>query len=306
MAKKKEAAPTEPTQEEAASVETAVMPSQSPFAKVEAPEPPEQEEASKKAAFFDVKENGHLIAKTKIDGQEGEVTMAEALKSYQLQQHLTQKGQALAEKEKEIELKAKLIQELGLQPQQPVKDEPAEDTSYEVSEEDRYIVDAINPLLVKQQEAYNKTMSEMQSKLDFLTKIAEPQVVELNFGQANNILISEGFNDLSEKREGIINAYNLMTPEVQARYNNGADGIVRLYKELKLRELTTKSPDDIGTPAPSVNVEEGTAASSLKSEADALNENYVKTFAKAQSLAHHSPATGNYQDVLRMKYGDKL
>lgn len=44
-----------------------------------------------------------IKAKTKIDGQEGEATLAQLLKSYQLEGHLTRKSMEIAEKQKAIE-----------------------------------------------------------------------------------------------------------------------------------------------------------------------------------------------------------
>lgn len=47
-----------------------------------------------------------IKAKTKIDGQEGEATLAQLLKSYQLEGHLTRKSMEIAEKQKAIEQEA--------------------------------------------------------------------------------------------------------------------------------------------------------------------------------------------------------
>lgn len=66
-----------------------------------------------------ISEDGALKLKTKIDGEEGEATLAELVKSYQLESHVNRKSMELAERRKAIEAEAEQAQRaLGEQLQQ--------------------------------------------------------------------------------------------------------------------------------------------------------------------------------------------
>ncbi len=69
------------------------------------------------ADAVDVTEDGELVLKTKIDGKEGRATLAELLKSYQLEGHVNQKSMQLSEDRKAFDAeretqKAQIAQEL--------------------------------------------------------------------------------------------------------------------------------------------------------------------------------------------------
>jgi len=65
----------------------------------------------------DVNDDGELVLKTKIDGKEGKATLAELLKSYQLEGHVNQKSMQLSDERKAFDAeretqKAQIAQEL--------------------------------------------------------------------------------------------------------------------------------------------------------------------------------------------------
>lgn len=68
---------------------------------------------------LDVDENGNVLVKTKVDGQEGKAKFADLLKSYQLQSHVDKQVREVAEQRKAVQEQAQSLQQ-QMQVQQAV------------------------------------------------------------------------------------------------------------------------------------------------------------------------------------------
>ena len=66
------------------------------------PEVPPAEPAAKGPEYLDLSQISGKLVKVKVDGVETDVPAEELVKNYQLDRHLTQRGQSLAAKEKEL------------------------------------------------------------------------------------------------------------------------------------------------------------------------------------------------------------
>ena len=74
---------------------------------------------------FDVEEDGTVMVKTKVDGQEGRAKFADVLKSYQLQSHVDKQVREVAEQRKAVQAQSEQLQQ-QMQVQQAIVGKVAE------------------------------------------------------------------------------------------------------------------------------------------------------------------------------------
>ena len=310
MAKSKDAptqeAVQEPTKEAVQKGVKNTPKAQSPFAVSETPEVPETKEEI--SDVLDLESLGEKKLKVKVNGEEREATLADVLKGYQLEQSANQKFQQISERDKaiqarEVELKA-LEEKLFNQESQPFKG-----AEVEISEDDKWVYDALKPVLDQKEAAYQQRIDALEAQLNQVAPVIQslqPMVVDGQFKQAHDLVQKENpaFNDLLDSRAELEQRFTLLPPERQSIYNDGVNGIVRLYKDMKLEQLAKGGTSAVNNAPPSVNVEPASGSTPAGKVDD--TELYYKELASAREKALHGGTLGNFQDLLKMKLGAKL
>jgi hypothetical protein len=195
---------------------------------------------------------GNKKVKVKVDGVESEVTLKELLKSYQLEKHLTQKGQQLGERERVLkEYESKF--EATLKQASTPKDVPEDDPLAEVV--DPYV----KPL--KQEIAdLKKTVAELKGA-------TQPLEYQSNLKKVDTYLKKSGYDDFMEYVPKIEEAILSLSVEEQAQADT-PQAFINLYKDLKIRDLkkgapTRANPDERPKPKVSkIAVESGSGGNS--------------------------------------------
>lgn len=138
------------------------------------------EQDSKTGDFLDLQEYGARKLKTKVDGVEGEVTIADLIKSHQLEKHLTQKGQQLADQQRQFQMQqqqfAQYVQQMQAQMRQPQYGHPDPADEYLTEEEKR-----IKNITQRQEllERQNRQMIQWFSGQNQLTQV-HPDAMQLD------------------------------------------------------------------------------------------------------------------------------
>jgi len=127
--------------------------------------------------YLDVGEYGTKKLKTKVDGVEGEVSIADLLKSHQLEKHLTQKGQQLAEQQRMFQAQQQqFFQQMQMQQQQMQQPQPETEDQYLTEEKKRIKLVTQRQDLIEQQ---NRQMMQQFAGYNQLTQ-AHPDAVQLD------------------------------------------------------------------------------------------------------------------------------
>jgi hypothetical protein len=143
--------------------------------------------------------------KTKIDGVESDVTLSEVKKSYQLDQHLTKRGQKIGEERRQLET---LRQELSSKKSEDI---PTGDTE----------IDSLKAEI---------------SQLKSLIPILEPVIYQNARQKVAAELKEQGFPDFMDYIDRIDARVGIEKDEGRWRYYNTPEGAKQLYFQMKLEE----------------------------------------------------------------------
>jgi hypothetical protein len=187
----------------------------------------------------------------KVDGEEMEVTFKDLLKGFQLERHLTKKGQALGEKERTLR---ELEQALTDKVTTPIQASPADDPLLEV-------VDPYVKPLKQEIEDLKKVVKELKGT-------TQPIEYQQNLKRVDSHLRKSGYDDFMSYVPEIEQAILAMPIEEQVEYDN-PQAFMNLYKDFKIRDLKTPSkpkgnPDERPKPKVSkIDVESGSGSDAV-------------------------------------------
>jgi hypothetical protein len=191
---------------------------------------------------------GNKKVKVKVDGEEMEVTFKDLLKGFQLERHLTKKGQALGEKERTLR---EWEQALTDKVTTPIQASPADDPLLEV-------VDPYVKPLKQEIEDLKKVVKELKGT-------TQPIEYQQNLRRVDSHLRKSGYDDFMQYVPEIEQAILAMPIEEQVEYDN-PQAFMNLYKDFKIRDLKKPpktTPDERPKPKVSkVHVESGEGGNS--------------------------------------------
>lgn len=200
---------------------------------------------------LDPDEIGNKKVKVKVDGVETEVTFKELLKGFQLERHLTQKGQLLGEKERTLR---EWEQSLTSKVTTPATASPSDDPLQEVVEP------YVKPL--------KQEIEDLKKVVKELRGTTQPLEYQQNLKRVDNHLRKSGYDDFMSYVPEIEQAILAMPIEEQVEYDNPA-AFMNLYKDFKIRDLKTPSkpkgnPDERPQPKVSkISVESGSGSDAV-------------------------------------------
>lgn len=151
--------------------------------------------------------------KTKVDGVETDVPIIDVKKSYQLEQHLTKRGQKIGEERRQLEA---LRQELARNQQVP-QETSSGDPQYDVLRQEMEQIKAILPAI-------------------------QPVIYQNARQQLANELKEQGFPDFMDYIDKIDARVGAEPDENKWRYYNTKDGAKQLYFQMKLEEQMRGTP----------------------------------------------------------------
>lgn len=256
--------------------------------KADEPKKEPKKEPKDKVEYLSLDDLGDKKVKITVDGVEKEVPFSELHKNYQTWEHLSRKGQKIAEQEKKFKD--------SLEP----KEKPAVPAKQELPEEDEWLRPYIEPLYQKINAVVNQNTA-LSERIEFLQEVTRPAYYQSNLTDIDKGMKSKGFDDFLEfvpEIESSIKELEIANAEEFKRLNT-KDGYVEIYKDLKLKKLST--PKDIPAeipkkvderPVPKVtSVESGSGPPAGIENVDA---SYQEAFKKAQD-------TGDWSEVLKLK-----
>jgi len=238
--------------------------------------PPQSEQPE----YLNIEEFGEKTIKAKIDGVEVEVPLTEAIKGYQTDRFLTQKGQKIAEEKRALESFKEEMLKMNI---------PSSNADIgETPEEDEYYTEHIKPYT----EPLMKELKELKDSIAAITATTAPMQAERAFQEIDKEMKAEGLTDFLEKRPDVEKVIMSMPVGERERFSDRT-GFIFVYKDLKLKEALraqkTTSPDL--RPAPNViPIESGTIPTGASGDASA----YATAFKTAKE-------TGDWSEVLRLK-----
>jgi hypothetical protein len=204
--------------------------------------------------LLDPDQFGSKKVKVKVDGVEMEVTFKELLKGFQLERHLTQKGQALGEKERTLrEWEQTLMDKVTT----PMQASPADDPLLEV-------VDPYVKPLKQEIEDLKKVVKELKGT-------TQPIEYQQNLKRVDSHLRKSGYDDFMSYVPEIEQAILAMPIEEQVEYDN-PQAFMNLYKDFKIRDLKTApkqraNPDERPKPKVSrIDVESGSGSDAVSDD----------------------------------------
>ena len=150
--------------------------------------------------------------RTKIDGVEGEATILDVKKNYQLEQHLTKRGQKIGEERRQLE-------QMRNEMMRQAKPNPANAEDVSLSTDPNY-------------NALRQEMDQMKAMLPSL----EPVIYQNARQQLANELKDQGFPDFMDYIGKIDTRVAAEPDENKWRYYNTPDGAKQLYFQMKLEE----------------------------------------------------------------------
>lgn len=160
--------------------------------------------------------------KTKIDGVEGEASILDVKKSYQLEQHLTRRGQKIGEERRQLEqMRNQLMQQA--QPKPAIDDSVSSDPVYAALKQELDQVKSILPAL-------------------------QPVLYQNARQQLANELKEQGFPDFMEYIDKIDARVASEADDYKWRYYNTPEGAKQLYFQMKLEEQRNGTQQKAVTP----------------------------------------------------------
>lgn len=148
--------------------------------------------------------------KTKIDGVEGEASILDVKKSYQLEQHLTKRGQKIGEERRQLEA---------------MRNELMRQTQQKPVEEDSSTADP----------AYTALRQELEQLKSVLPSL-EPVIYQTARQKVADDLKAQGFPDFMDYIGKIDTRVAAESDENKWRFYNTPDGAKQLYFQIKLEE----------------------------------------------------------------------
>lgn len=142
--------------------------------------------------------------KTKVDGVESDVPFSEVKKSYQLEQHLTKRGQKIGEERRQLEV---------MRNQMAQAQEPKEFTAEPASE-----------------------VEILRRELEAIRSVIQPTIYQNARQQLANDLKEQGFPDFNEYIDKIDARVAAEPDENKWKFYNTFDGAKQLYFQMKLEE----------------------------------------------------------------------
>lgn len=208
--------------------------------------------------FLDTAEFGNKKVKVKVDGVETEVTFKDLLKGYQLERHLTQKGQKLSEKEKALrEIEETIIGKASTPAAIPVEQDPIGE-----------VIDPYTKPLKEEIADLRKTIKELKGA-------TQPLEYRQNLMRVDNHLRKSGYDDFMTYVPEIEQFITDLPIEQQAEYDTPKD-FMNLYKDFKIRDLKKPppkvNPDERPKPKVSNIHVESSAGSTATTDEDALKD----------------------------------
>lgn len=161
--------------------------------------------------------------KTKVDGVENDVSILDVKKSYQLEQHLTKRGQKIGEERKQLEA---LRQELARSKQEPqiTSSEPSGDP----------VIDSLR--------------QELEQIRAILPSI-QPVIYQTARQQLANELKDQGYPDFMDYVDKIDARVGAEPDDNKWRYYNTKEGAKQLYFQMKLEDQIKGTPTKQAEPA---------------------------------------------------------
>ncbi len=245
-------------------------------------EEPSKEPASTEPEYLSPEDFGDKQFKLLIDGKEEVVTFKDAVRRIQTDKSLTQKGQKIAEEFRQLQ---------ALKNTQPKPGEV-------IAPRDDVVVD-------EYAEQPSADMRAMQTQVDSLTKIVSglnstlaPTVYDQELKRVDTYLKSKGRDDFMKYVPEVEKHVISLPVEEQASIT--ADGYIRIYQDLKIKELEAKAtqpPEPTkgeNRPTPKVVKVEGGGS---PAGADDAQSQYRAAFKKAQQ----SEKMADWAEVTRIK-----
>jgi len=273
-------------------------------AKAEETIPAKTEEADQ-PQMIDMDSFGDNLVKTKVSGVESDVKMKDLVRSYQTDSYLTQKGQRLAQQEKQLAEKAKKLEAKSV-----VESKPAEE---EISEESKWVRSEIQPELAKR----DQQIADLQKQLEGIQRSTQDVAYESMLTRADKSIKSkktgedgspvfDDFKDYVPKIESFIASL----PEDQQSMMLNDMGYISVYNEMKMSDLVTGKnntskkqvkPNAEVRPKPNLKkipvVESGSGTSTGAGDE---NASYEKAFEKATK----SGRTEDWMSVFQERFPD--
>ena len=198
--------------------------------------------------------------KTKVNGEEKEVSLEELLKGYQISETLTQRGQELGTDRKALADERTQLEELRAKVEGMVQNgvPQVQSQPIPIPGVDMDMLDeATKAALLAQQNTHSDEMAKINDTLQQLSVGLQPVQIEQAYKKIDKALRQENkevYIDFMEKIPEIETAIMAMSVEDQAAHG-GPLGYKNIYKDIKLREMTTNPGNNV--PALVPNVEGG-------------------------------------------------
>ena len=252
---------------------------------------------------IDMESFSDSLVKTNVSGVETDVKVKDLVKAYQTDSYLTQKGQRLADKERELNERT---QTLNVKPQESKPEQE------ELSEESKWVRSEIQPELDKR----DKQIEDLQKKLAGLAESTKDAAYDSMLTRADSAVKSKKvrgdgspvFDDFKSYVPKIEQFIASLPAKDQAVMLNDM-GYISIYNDMKMTDLVTSGPapkkeakvNAEKRPKPALKkipvVESGTGTS-----AGAADEN--ASYTKAFDRATKSGRTEDWQSLFQEQYGD--
>lgn len=243
-------------------------------------EPDEEPEKKDTPApkYLTPEEHGDEMVKVKIDGKEMDVPFRDLLRGYQTDQHLTQKGQKIAQEKQTLEeIKRQFGDKTPAQPATPEEVDP--------------LTAILQPYIVP----FQQKIADLEKKLENVSVVTAPAQYQANLKRLDGTLKGQGFDDFMAYVPKIENYVKSLPEEDQPKYDNSI-AFIDLYKTMKLKDTMSgngkppKGPDERPTP-PVVKIE---PANGTPGDTGEYQAKYKAAFDTARE-------TGDWSEVLRLK-----
>lgn len=235
--------------------------------------------------------------KLKLDGKEEVIPVEDAIKNIQLEKHLTQKSQSLADREHQLNEREKLLR-LQTEAAKPAAPQtPTED----LTKESVFADDPLIKRLLERDAAREREMEE------FRRSTAKIRYEDNLKALSENIRATTGYDDFMTYRERVEKAFNSLPAEMKKAADN-AEWWTNKYLVLKnsdLRSELEKARSEKPAPTPPARREggpmtgiSGTTGGSVGSEAlQTWEAKYNVAFARAKESGDRD----DWAEVFRLK-----
>jgi len=245
---------TEAPPEEAKEEEKAEEPKSEPEQETETrDEKGRFKEAEAEPEYLSLEDFGEKMVKVKIGGEEKEIPLRDAIRGYQTDQHLTQKGQKVAEEYRKLQ---EMRAESPKKESAPSSEDDNEALDYFGEDEESPIVKALK-----------QEIEGLKEQFTSVSSVIEPMKLENSLKGIDEKLREQGYEDFLEHRGEIQRRILDMPMEQQVEYDT-EQGVISIYKDIKLEELNkelksgkSEVPDKRPTPK-KVSVEGGDGSAS--------------------------------------------